>query len=364
MLSRISLPEPALKKIVEPESNSGKDEKTSSVRKSFSEFSADFFMRSVLLGLILRLTIRDWYYPFSVFFYALPLGILSLLCLFSFLLYFRITIQTKRRFNSASFSFVLWVGFSIWWSQAMFFENPSSEIPLTEKNKTESSVSSASQYHQVLFWNLSRLRMGKEAIVKKIKESSAGLIGIAESGFNTERNQKFWETQFPEFNILSSPGGMVFLSRNPILNSSNGLLKWEGRYLTADIQLNDDVLKVFLIDINGHPLDRRDAAMKFLTSMLKPLDDQPVLVMGDFNLPTDSYLFEGMREQFKNTFEESGNGYSATWPIICPVLSLDQIWINQNVQSNQTVNRPTLLSDHFQVLTKISVLPIKPITEP
>ncbi len=361
MLSRISLPDSALKKVIAPENTSGKDEKTPPIRKSFSEFSADFFIRSVLLGLILRLTIRDWYYPFSVFFYAMPLGVLCLLSLFSFLLYFRITIRTKKRFNSASFSFVLWVGFSIWWSQAMFFENPNPEIPLAVSNKTESS---ASQYHQVLFWNISRLRMGKNAIVKQIKESSADLIGIAESGYNTERNQKFWESQFPDFNILSSPGGMVILSRNPILNSSHEFLKWEGRYLTADIQLNDDVLKVFLIDINGHPLDRRDAAMKFLTSMLKPLDDRPMLVMGDFNLPTDSFLYKGMRKQFKNTFEESGNGYSATWPIICPVLSLDQIWTNKFVQSKQTLNRPTVLSDHFQVLTKISIVPIKLVKEP
>ena len=76
-LLRISLPEQSAENKEPPEKSDLKSGKPVRSRRSYTEFTADFIIRTVILGLILRVTVKDYYYPLSVFFYALPLGVLD-----------------------------------------------------------------------------------------------------------------------------------------------------------------------------------------------------------------------------------------------------------------------------------------------
>ena len=77
--------------------------------------------------------------------------------------------------------------------------------------------------------------------------------------------------------------------------------------------------------------------------------------MGDFNTPTDSLFLREIHRDFENAFEQAGDGYSATWPLPVPVLTLDQIWVNKGIEVYRCRLGWSLRSDHRPVLTDITI---------
>ncbi len=86
----------------------------------------------------------------------------------------------------------------------------------------------------------------------------------------------------------------------------------------------------------------------------------PVIVCGDFNDVPNSYAYCTIGKNLQNAFEEKGAGIGRTFSGISPTLRIDNIFVDKRFSVEQYTRIPKILSDHFPILTDLS---IKPKTE-
>ncbi|HSW44811.1 MAG TPA: endonuclease/exonuclease/phosphatase family protein [Phycisphaerae bacterium] len=102
------------------------------------------------------------------------------------------------------------------------------------------------------------------------------------------------------------------------------------------------------------PLWSRRERFGELDKLLRTLQNRQVVVMGDFNTPPDSTLFNPMRGRFDNAFEAADRGLHVTWPVPLPVLAIDQIWISRPAPLADCHLGWSARSDHRPVIVDLS----------
>jgi vancomycin resistance protein VanJ len=84
------------------------------------------------------------------------------------------------------------------------------------------------------------------------------------------------------------------------------------------------------------------------------IPNEPVVIMGDVNTPSDSVQFRTLRKKFRNAFETGGRGNVTTWPMPCPVLAIDHIWTSGRVEVPRAWHVSSLQSDQAAVIAELS----------
>jgi endonuclease/exonuclease/phosphatase (EEP) superfamily protein YafD len=304
------------------------------VKRLFFPLTAGSLLIS-LAGVIVRLTLRDRFLPSAILFYSTPLAVVALLIFFSACL------LRVRRYRKLSMGiFVAGILCLIWTYQTSFYHNskrpPDEAIP-------------------VLFWNVSHGNRGWSSIAEEIQQSKPQLIGLVEGGKDDEFMHEFWSLEFPDFERKVFDGGFVLLVKGKILKTDFGHLGPRSRFASAELLLEGLKVTVVLVDICSEPWILRRESLEELTAVLREKNRGPLLLMGDFNTPTDSIFLLELRRDFENAFEQAGDGYSATWPVPVPVLTLDQVWMSQDIQTHRCRLGWSLRSDHRPVLTDITI---------
>ncbi|WP_198000471.1 endonuclease/exonuclease/phosphatase family protein [Gimesia alba] len=195
-----------------------------------------------------------------------------------------------------------------------------------------------------------------ERVLDELRAVDADLIGLVEAGADSDKMKLFWKESFPEHPYQFVKEGLVILSRFPISNQNSGALAKMGKYESVDLTISQapqGIVSVYLVDIRSDILRSRKFALQELANLVSAKSDRPILVLGDFNTPSDSVHFDPVRAQLKNSLESAGNGYMATWPLPLPVLDLDGIWANQLIKVLSAENRWTWVSDHRPVVTLV-----------
>lgn len=205
----------------------------------------------------------------------------------------------------------------------------------------------------VVFWNTARLRFGWDGVAQGIQSRSAPLMGFVEAGPDDAQARKRWEEAFPEYQRVFFGNGMVLLFQGKILETERGRLGRGSYFGRAVLEWKEKRVTVFLVDIHSNPFFSRQSTLGRLTDLVSA-SPGPVIIMGDFNTPSDSVHFGPLRENFQNAFEARGQGNLATWPVPCPVLAIDHIWANRRVAVHSARHESSLQSDHQAVVAELS----------
>ena len=83
----------------------------------------------------------------------------------------------------------------------------------------------------------------------------------------------------------------------------------------------------------------------------------PVIVCGDFNDVPNSYAYETIGKNLQDAFVKKGTGLGRTFSGISPTLRIDNIFVDKRYSVNQYVRVQKKLSDHFPIITDISLSP-------
>ena len=293
-----------------------------------------------MFGFGVRLTVLDAYQPLAVFFYAMPpailFGLAALLAVWSYRLRFR---------RLAASWFVMSLVCGVWWYAFAYANN---------------EIETAPHEIRTLFWNVNRGLMGWPRIAAEVKRFDAPLIALVEAVGDVPQTADFWKRRFPDHEAIPLSGGFVVLVRGKLEARRGGLLgsgldDFGGRFRMLELSLQNKRLTLVLVDVRSSPLMSRRRPLEWLNTILQSAPDGPVIVMGDFNTPTDSVLLHPLRENYKNAFETAGHGLDSTWPVPCPVLALDQVWGNRHVIFHRCRLEWSWLSDHRPVVTDFSV---------
>lgn len=286
-----------------------------------------------LLGLSLRLTIRDSLIGLATLYYMTPPALLmfgSGLCLLH-------SLATRRRVHIIFWS-LLCTGTSFWWTQTQWV---SKTEPATENGEII-----------VLFANVARTGDYRSTsdLARKL---DADIIGMVEATGTLQELVDHWKSELPDYDLSILGNNIQIFTKG---TSGDGIpieLGKDSHMRHIPVMVNGIEIQCLLVDISANIFGSRGPAIEQLTNYAERLSDQNVLIMGDFNTPLDSVHFRPLQRQHQNAFAEAGDGYVATWPAPLPVLSLDQIWTNGRFKPIYCKHFSNSNSDHQIVWARL-----------
>lgn len=294
-------------------------------------------LRTFLSGLFIscmaiRIFFKDGIEAFSVIYYSTPWPILAI---FSFML--GLTWLRRQRNRASRLYFILAIICLMAWFYKSFSLNSRAPEPGNVK---------------LFFWNAAHNKRADE-IASHIHEFNADFIGVVEAGTQPKKARSLWKNAYPAYNVELLPGEMAFMAKGEILSKESGSLGRRGRFNLLKVALNGELFHVLLADLDGDPLRSRAPAFASLTEIIRRYSQANLIVMGDFNTPLDSVLFESFRQYLTHAFESGGHGFAETWPMPLPVLAIDHIWVSKSIRVTSCKLNWSRLSDHRSVLANI-----------
>ncbi len=210
---------------------------------------------------------------------------------------------------------------------------------------------------RVAEWNAAyRLRSAQGAAV--LNQIDADVIGVVETARGPAalpRNiAQFMKRRFNGLNWRAGMG-MMLASRYPLSDVKQANFSWYAAVLSARAELPGGAVRVAVVDFHASPHTSRYVPMTALRKWIaKHVREEHVILLGDFNTPTDSAHFAWMRGSYRQAFDVAGRGYMPTWPMPAPVMCLDQIWVGRPLTVLRARKGASRLSDHAWVSADIA----------
>lgn len=206
---------------------------------------------------------------------------------------------------------------------------------------------------RVVFWNAARGLYGWDNLLAEAKALDPDILAMVETGPSTEEKREMWKAQFPEHRVSMLGGGFMLLTRGYVSDCTPSIIGDMGEMRTVDISYKNLEFRLAIVDIASHPLRDRRTTLEALAEYAKSQSYRPLMIMGDFNTPTDSRHLLHLRDYCTNAFELAGTGYGATWPVPVPLLILDQVWVNSYLIPSSARLGWTGCSDHRPVVVEL-----------
>ena len=295
----------------------------------------------VAVGLLLRLTIQDRFHPWALIYYLTPIPSLALwVCLAGWMWQLGTESSEKRRwFSVGRWSGLVALVFLTWGYCSEFVERAQPPGP----NEL-----------QFVFWNTARVPVGVEPVAKTLRNWNPQLIGLVEANTDFPEEAEKWIRELAGYRIsMTHFGGLLAVKgeirsqvRHPLMPTS-----WCEQF---DVTVEGQDFTVLLVDISAQLTLTRRQPLQELAELAGQFSDRPLIIMGDFNTPDDSPLLAELRKKCQHAIRERGTGYAATWPTPLPVLTLDQVWVNNHVPVSQIRYRWSMYSDHRPAVASVS----------
>lgn len=273
----------------------------------------------IIIGalLILHFFIKDaGYNNASVYFYLFPLPIIILI-----ILVLSILLGKRRKYN-----LMLATVLCVVWLSRSFRVNSSSEIK-------ESDI-------EVVFWNASR-ENNFEDVFSEL-ENIPDVMVLTETNENNFNDLKL---KYPDYYFYKSEKELQVFSKTPL----NILKEESSNYNSTVIHFNTLGIDFFAVDMMGSYDVPKTWEFDFANPLINKTEN--TIVLGDFNVPLESFFLKRFKQQFNHAFLEKGNGFVETWPNNIPLLSLDHIWVSKDLSILKTEKINTFKSDHSMLRT-------------
>lgn len=207
---------------------------------------------------------------------------------------------------------------------------------------------------RVVLWNVSRPDALLPRAAAWLRKQDADVIALAEAHPNDGSNLQRWQGEFLSYRIADLPANMLCLVRGEILDANSGSLDGNSSYGRLRVRVRGREFILVQADLMARPLASRRKPLAELADLLQRDLKQPLIVLGDFNTPSDSAHFDRFRRSLTNCATAAGKGFAETWPLPLPVLTLDQIWISPALRPLKFRAGGALLSDHRPVVAEIA----------
>lgn len=283
-----------------------------------------------LLGTLLQLLVRDHFSVLTPVFYALPWPIV---------VWFGATgvwfVRRKHaRIRGAVLISVL-MQLVFWLYGSVSMSRPMSDEPVI----------------RLMVWNVCRGFLGPENVAADINASNADVVALVEATHESQ-TVAFWQKQCPGYQSFRLGSGMVVLVKGQLIDWGHGNVNDVLRYRLLNLAVKENQFTLLLLDITSDPFVSRSPALDQIRKLAIEHRAVPFLAAGDFNTPPESIHFDDLRDELDKAFEACGEGYRETWPVIAPVLDLDQVWGNQKIKWQRCWRGWSLHSDHRPVFVE------------
>lgn len=208
---------------------------------------------------------------------------------------------------------------------------------------------------RIVFWNVSRGDFGYEDVAKQIATFDADIVTMTEA-ISRGQAPDFWRSACPEYTALPLSSGMTLLVRGDAKLVEHDRAGPVCRWRVADVSVRGKSLKIAVVDFTSNPILFRRPGFEALGDLFERRVDEPLILAGDFNTPIDSAVAGSLRQHATNAFEQSGEGFRETWPVFLPLMKLDQLWGNSQIQWHRCRHLWSLRSDHRPVVAEFEIV--------
>ncbi len=121
-------------------------------------------------------------------------------------------------------------------------------------------------------------------------------------------------------------GPFLIASRLPVIQSRT--VAWADDILVVSLitQLpSGKPLDILIIDLPSDPAISRSVVVRNLRTLLKRVDQEPNMILGDFNLTQTSSVLRQIRSGFTPSWSRTGKGWGGTYPRSWPFYRLDHV---------------------------------------
>ena len=291
------------------------------------------------LAVLLHLTVRDRIYGPSLLFYAAPWPVIAATAAATAFFWH----WKKRRVPAALFALLAIAALTVWLrSSWRHHPQPAARGAL-----------------RVVHWNVSRPGGGLPAIAAWLRAQDADVITLAEGHSRRRSTLAEWQAEMPGYEAAEFMGEMTCLIRGRILSREEREFSPNAYCALIRAEVRGHPLTILQLDVAPSTWCPSASAFTKLPEIVRPHLGENLLVLGDFNVPRESAFLEPLRAEMTQAFESVGDGLAETWPIVLPVLSLDQIWSGPRLHALHCEHGHSLHSDHRAVIADFDFAPAR-----
>ncbi len=205
----------------------------------------------------------------------------------------------------------------------------------------------------IAFWNAAK-RNNFEDAFKVLEEKETDILVMVEYDQNEKKSLRFIKSDNSEYHFELIEGKIGIMSKFPI--KIEAIRHYENYSLSVVFSTgakDKKPLKVAAVDVGANPFHSRKQILFETLSEVK--EHECDIVVGDFNTPLRSKFFEPYKEVFQHALTEAGSGFVETWPYGIPLLSIDHIWVSEEMKVTEISKSNTWYSDHAMLIAGFSL---------
>ena len=274
----------------------------------------------ILVLIALHFVIKEQTFWSSLFFYAFPLPVIILI-----VLVLSVVLTKRWRLYNLKIALILLL---IWLGRSFKIHFPD-EIKASDL--------------EIVFWNASRDNDFQSVFNKN--GNIPDVMVLVETG--KYRIEDF-KQKYPSYYFYKSDKQLFIFSKTPLQIKSENI----SQYNTTVIGFETAGINFYAVDVTGSTDVPRSWELSYVNKYVNRTDN--TIVLGDFNVPYESFYLKQFKKHFNQAFNEKGNGFRETWPYNIPLLSLDHIWVSKDLKVLKTKKFYSKVSDHCMLKTYIS----------
>jgi len=250
----------------------------------------------------------------------------------------------------------------------------------SSKNITDKDNLSIMNYNVRLF-NLYNWIPEKDTqikIVSLIKETQPDIISFQEYHPHENVDLSFYSYKYEKLSGKRIKYGQAIFSKYPIIKSGSiEFPNTANNAIYADIVKNSDTIRIYNVHLQSLHIDadvdnlkkeyserlfkRAGATFEMQQSQaelfLKHKEASPykMIVCGDFNNTSHSYVYKEIKGDLLDAFQEAGNGFGRTFDFKYFPIRIDFVLVDKDFSVNTFKTFEEKLSDHYPILTKVSL---------
>jgi endonuclease/exonuclease/phosphatase (EEP) superfamily protein YafD len=205
---------------------------------------------------------------------------------------------------------------------------------------------------KVMSWNMAHQRLPSDDLQAFLNTHRPDIAGLVEVGAWHGDSAPLVLELPPGYEARKLDHALAVVVRGAIGQVHEEELGSHSKFASVEAVVDGAAWHIFIIDGVSNPLVSRADILSRIPSEVRGLNH--VLVMGDFNTPFESALFDPWRAGLHHAFNETGSGLRETWPRWVPVLTIDHIWSSPDVMPLQAEKEWRHSSDHAAILAGFS----------
>ena len=290
---------------------------------------------AIALGLVLHLTIADRSGILRAVFYGLPWPVLAMAWL-------ALALMWRQQIRVAGVCVALAAACFSWW------------VSTSYRKVSPPTYSACAPRLKVLSWNMAHEKLPSADLQKFLEIDKPDIAGLVEVGVRhsdpgplvTALPAGYTAQKLDNALAIAVRGTVRVIKQDSI--TDGGISK----YASLEAVVDGITWRVFIVDGASGPVSSRE---KILDRVLNEARSHPhTIVLGDFNTPVESALFNPWRADFEHAFTKAGHGFRETWPRQLPVLTIDHIWCKGVTGTLRAEKRWLSSSDHAALLAELA----------